>query len=252
MSRKGIKIMGIVNVNDDSFFAQSRVQGRDAFVLRAQQLISEGADILDVGAVSSRPGSALVSEEEEWARLAPALEGWKSLATDIPLSIDTFRSGIIRRAYDTVGPLWINDISAGEWDEGMLPLAAELGLPYIAMHHQGDFNTMHGEFTYGDVVEEVAAWFERFAAKAEKAGISDWICDPGFGFSKSIEDCLRLMDGLPRLQSLGKPILCGISNKRMTRGRDADALLLKAVEGGSTIVRVHDVAHTAELLSTIK
>lgn len=252
MSRKGIKIMGIVNVNDDSFFAQSRVRGRDAFARRAEQLIAEGADIIDAGAVSSRPGSTLVSEEEEWARLAPALEGWKSLATDVPLSIDTFRSGIIRRACETVGPLWINDISAGEWDEAMLPFAAEKGLPYIAMHHQGDFSTMHGEFSYGDVVEEVLAWFERFARRADAAGISDWICDPGFGFSKSIEDCLRLMEGLSRLQSLGKPILCGISNKRMTRGRDADALLLQAVKGGATILRVHDVAHTAELLSTIQ
>ena len=208
------KIMGIINLNSDSFYAPSRAASEEAFRRRTDALLEAGADILDLGAISSRPGATLEDAEEEWARLQPALE---VLAHDYPgvtVSIDTFRASIVLLAYQTIGPFWINDISSGEWDEAMLPVAGRLGLRYIAMHHQGTFETMHQPYTYDDVVESVKQYFRDFAVRAREAGIVDWVLDPGFGFSKSDEDNQTLFDRLDELKTFRRPILVGVSRKR--------------------------------------
>ncbi|MBO4525478.1 MAG: dihydropteroate synthase [Bacteroidales bacterium] len=208
------KIMGIINLNSDSFYAPSRAASEEAFRRRTDALLEAGADILDLGAISSRPGATLEDAEEEWARLQPALE---VLARDYPsvtVSIDTFRASIVLLAYQTIGPFWINDISSGEWDEAMLPVAGRLGLRYIAMHHQGTFETMHQPYTYDDVVESVKQYFRDFAVRAREAGIVDWVLDPGFGFSKSDEDNQTLFDRLDELKTFRRPILVGVSRKR--------------------------------------
>lgn len=208
------KIMGIINLNSDSFYAPSRAASEEAFRRRTDALLEAGADILDLGAISSRPGATLEDAEEEWARLQPALE---VLARDYPgvtVSIDTFRASIVLLAYQTIGPFWINDISSGEWDEAMLPVAGRLGLRYIAMHHQGTFETMHQPYTYDDVLESVKQYFRDFAVRAREAGIVDWVLDPGFGFSKSDEDNQTLFDRLDELKTFRRPILVGVSRKR--------------------------------------
>lgn len=231
--------MGVVNVNDDSFFAESRAEGVEAFESRVRSLLGRGIEIIDVGAVSSRPGAAYVGEAEEWRRLEPALRLWAREFSGKQLSIDTFRSGIVRRAYDLVGDFLVNDISAGAEDPSMLGTVSFLGLPYVAMHRRGDFTTMHNDWHYDDVVEEVLAYFRTFAAQADALDI-DWILDPGIGFSKSSEESLTLLQNLSRFRDeFHRPILVGMADKRITQVVPQDELHRLAVQGGATMLRVH-------------
>lgn len=206
--------MGIVNLNSDSFYAPSRAATEDAFRRRIDALLAQGADIIDLGAVSSRPGAVDPGAEAEWERLAPALETIARHYPDVTVSIDTFRAAVVLLAYQSIGRFWINDISAGEWDEAMLPVAGRLGLRYVAMHHQGTFKTMHDDYRYDDVVESVKQYFRDFALRAKEAGVADWVLDPGFGFSKSDRDNQLLFDRLDELKSFRRPILVGVSRKR--------------------------------------
>lgn len=214
MERGATKIMGIINLNSDSFYAPSRAATADAFRRRADALLARGSDILDLGAASSRPGAEEVDAETEWARLEPALEIAAREYPGVTFSIDTYRASIVLMAYQTLGRFIVNDISAGEWDEAMLPVAGRLGLRYVAMHHQGNFRTMHDPYHYDDVVASVKQYFRDFAVRAKEAGVADWILDPGFGFSKSNEDNQTLFDRLDELKSFRRPILVGVSRKR--------------------------------------
>ena len=246
-----IRILGILNLTPDSFYAPSRTAPGDV-VSVASRMMADGAWALDLGAVSTRPGSAPVSADEEWARLEPALLALRD--SGFTLSVDTFRSEIVSRVYDTVGPFIVNDITAGAYNPGMLPLVGKLGLPYIAMHLHG--NPYTPSETPGDVVEDVTAYFRAFALRAADAGIADWILDPGFGFSKTLEQNWDLLYRLSELQCLGRPVLAGISRKSMLWKRfgitPADALPatqaahLLALQGGATYLRVHDVAEAAQ------
>ena len=236
--RNGVKIMGIVNVNDDSFVGSSRAAGADAARRRICKLLDEGADIIDIGAVSSRPGAAAVSAGEEWSRLAPVLEMVAREFRGYSFSIDTFRASTVAMAYQTIGRLTVNDISCGEWDRAMLPTVGRLGLRYVAMHHQGTFETMHEEYVYENITDSVIEYFRDFSDKARDYGIENWILDPGFGFSKSAPDNLALLDNLDRLKIFHRPILAGISRKRFTAGATA-ALEEKAIVHGATILRTH-------------
>lgn len=263
-----IRIMGIVNLTGDSFYPPSRMLGEDGrldrarFLGRVRQMAAEGADWLDLGACSTRPGSAPVPESEEWERIAPALSALAEEAPElIPLiSVDTFRSGIVCRVYDTVGPFLVNDISGGEADPAMLPLVGSLGLPFVAMHMRGTPQTMDSLTDYPEgVVAAVHHWFEGFAVRAATVGIRDWILDPGFGFAKTPEQNHELLHHLSAFLDFGRPILAGISRKRMVRaglpeGASADKILAEtsrlhriAIAGGATILRVHDVAAAAKL-----
>ena len=248
-----IHLLGIVNLTDDSYYAPSRVQGTDALLERVGKMVEEGMDRVDIGACSTRPGSAPVGVEEEWNRLKPALQAIRKAFPDLPVSIDTYWSVVVERAYNLIGPFMVNDISAGAFDPEMLPLVGKLGLPYIAMHMRGTPETMQSLTDYPKgVTAEVLRYFKAFAKKAAKAGISDWILDPGFGFAKTVEQNWTLLEELDRLQVLQMPILVGISRKSMIYKRfgitpeeslpATQVAHYMALQRGATWLRVHDVA----------
>lgn len=259
-----IKVMGIVNLTDDSFYEGSRTLTAEGkyvesdFMSRVESMLGEGADILDLGACSTRPGSDSVDEDTEWRRLEPALLSLrKTFGTmPVPVSIDTFRPGIIRRAYDIFGPFIVNDISGGS--EMTLALVGSLGLEYIAMHSRGDSRTMQSLTDYDDVTLAVRAFFEDFAKRARAAGIKDWILDPGYGFAKTVAQNWKLLKELPELDVFGKKILVGVSRKSMIWRplviTPSEALPgtqvanLIGLQGGADILRVHDVAETVRTI----
>jgi len=242
-----IQIMAVVNLTPDSFLPSSRVSAEQARE-RICHLREAGADIIDLGAVSTRPGAAPVSISEEWARLHPVLSDWDPA---IPLSVDTTRAEIVRRVYDCVGPFVVNDISAGEDDPEMLPLAGRLGLPYVAMHKRGDPRTMDSLCDYpGGVVPALVAYFSGFARKAETCGITDWVLDPGLGFAKTAEQNWEILEKLDRLRMFDRPILVGAADKRFTAG-DTERAHRLALEHGADILRVHDVAASMATLKEL-
>ncbi len=232
-----VKIMGIVNLTPDSFWAGSRVLPDEA-PRRIAQMFADGADIVDIGAVSTRPGAAPVSVEEEWSRLAPVLEKLDG-GTDI--SIDTTSSLIVRRAFETFGRFTVNDISAGEDDPEMLPVVGELGLPYVAMHKRGTPRTMDACCDYPEgVVAALLEYFEEFGRRAAKCHIDDWILDPGLGFAKTAEQNWEILERLSELRVFGKPVLIGAADKRFTCGDTPKAHRI-AIAHGADILRVHNV-----------
>lgn len=257
-----IRIMGIVNLTADSYYAPSRLlgAGRERLTERVGEMVAEGMDILDLGACSTRPGSEPVGPDVEWARLEPALEAVREAFPDLAISIDTYWSSVVRKAFDRIGPFLVNDISAGEDDPDMLPAVGALGLPYVAMHKRGTPATMQALTDYDDVVSDVLRYFEAFAERAAAHGIHDWILDPGFGFAKTVEQNYRLLDGLGAFRALARPILVGLSRKSMIykplgiTPEEAlpatQALHLAALERGASILRVHDV-HAARETATL-
>ena len=255
MERK-IHIMGIVNLTGDSFYASSRADSATA-VRRVRQMWADGADVVDLGACSTRPGAAQPSQEEEWGRLEPVLRqlaGERESSLLPSISIDTYRSGIVRRAFDIIGPFMVNDISAGAMDSEMLETVGRLGLPYVAMHMRGTPETMQNLTSYEDIVAEVKAYFEDFASRAREAGIREWLLDPGFGFAKTLEQNYELLNGMDRLLSLERPILVGVSRKSMIYKKlgitpeealsATQVVHFAALERGAAWLRVHDVAET--------
>lgn len=255
--------MGIVNLTDDSYYAESRCSCADTAIRRATQLLSEGADIIDLGACSTRPGSQPVGEEEEWRRLAPVLESMKREFPDVRISVDTYWSSVVEKAYDLVGPFIVNDISAGEDDPAMLPTVGRLGLEYIAMHKRGDSVTMQTLTDYKDVVAEVRDYFHKFAIKAGEAGIARWTLDPGFGFAKTVEQNYTLLSNLDTLKidynGFSPRILVGISRKSMIYKLlditpdealpATQALHFAALCRGADILRVHDVKEAVQTVT---
>ena len=243
--------MAIVNLTPDSFWAPSRVRAAQAQE-RIRALCDEGADIIDLGAVSTRPGAAEVSLREEWRRLAPVVRHWDER---VRLSVDTTRAEIVRRVFEHAGPFLVNDISAGEDDEEMLATVGELSLPYVAMHKRGNPRTMDAQTDYPmGVVAELEGYFKDFALKAEKYGIAEWILDPGLGFAKNPEQNWEILEQLERLRRFGRPILVGAADKRFTRTSPpfpfpalpdespTERAHRLALRHGADILRVHDVA----------
>ena len=256
-------IMGIVNINDDSYFCESRALDPESIRARTGKLMEEGADIIDIGACSTRPGSEYISEEDEWKRIDQALAALEEGGLHPRLSIDTFRAGIVQKVYDRVGDFIVNDISAGEEDADMLRTVGRLKLDYIAMHKRGTPKTMQSLCDYEDVVEEIIRYFREFAEKAEQNGIRNWILDPGFGFAKTVEQNYRLLKNLPEIkEALDRKILVGISRKSMITKylgiatEDAlpatSALHLYSMFCGADILRVHDVKEAAQVLKLYK
>ena len=260
-TNRQIDIMGIVNLTDDSYFAKSRCTSPDQALALAARHIADGASILDVGAVSTRPGACPVSEDEEWRRLAPVLETLRREFPAVRISVDTTSASVVEKAYGLIGDFIVNDISAGEDDRMMLQTAGRLGLTYIAMHKRGNPRTMQQLTDYGDVVADVRLYFEQFASKAKENGIRDWILDPGFGFAKTLEQNYALLRSLGCFRNIdgGRKLLVGISRKSMIYKAleiSPEAALpatqvvhLRALENGADILRVHDVAEAARTLS---
>jgi len=260
--------MGIVNLTDDSFFAGSRVLSSEGslneelLLERTEKMLSEGASIIDLGACSTRPGSEPVPEYLELYRLKTALSILKDAFPSAAFSIDTFRSKVVENLYDSFGSFWVNDISSGEASPGMLPLVGSLGLTYIAMHMRGTPATMQSMTDYEDVAGEVLKYFEAFSARAEEAGIKDWILDPGFGFAKTAEQNYELLSRLGEFRCLGRPILVGLSRKSFIykplgiSAEDAlsatQVLNFAALQGGATLLRVHDVAEAVRTVKLFK
>lgn len=236
-------IMGIINLTPDSFFPDSRCSVQDA-AARMARMLDDGADIIDIGAVSTRPGAGDVGTEEEWRRLSPVLP----MLEGVRFSVDTTSAEIVRRVFREAGPFIVNDISAGEDDPEMLPAVAGLGLEYVAMHKRGNPRTMDSLCSYPrGVVAELAGYFQNFADRAEALGIRNWVLDPGFGFAKTEEQNLELLERLGEFKTLGRPILVGIADKRFTHG-DTEKYHRIALQNGADILRVHDVAAAKKLV----
>ncbi len=255
---RNISIMGIVNITDDSFYQGSRFSSADTALEKIGKMLEEGADIIDIGACSTRPGAEMVGPELEWKRLRPVLEVLMRLYPNTQVSVDTCWSAVVEKVHDLVGDFIVNDISAGEDDPGMLPVVGKLGLRYIAMHKRGTPRTMH-EFTdYESVTEDVVAYFNRFSEKAAANGIKSWVLDPGFGFAKSIDQNYQMLRELDRFREVRcgdesvPDILVGVSRKSMIYKMfditpeeslpQTQVLHLVALQKGADILRVHDVA----------
>ena len=244
--------MGIVNLTDDSFYAGSRCADVQSAVARITRMVEEGADIIDLGACSTRPGSAPVGPEEEWRRLEPVLSAVRDGFPDLRISIDTYWSSVVRKAYDLIGSFIVNDISAGEDDSSMLETVGRLGLTYAAMHKRGTPVTMQSLTDYYDVTEEVMSYFAAFSVKAHEAGIDDWIVDPGFGFAKTTDQNWQLARDLAGFKKFGRPLLVGVSRKSMIYKKFSispeeslpavQVLHMHSLINGADILRVHDVA----------
>ena len=254
-------LMGIVNVTPDSFSDGGRFLGVDAAVAHARKLVDEGANFLDIGGESTRPGAEPASEAEEIARVIPVIEAiWRE--TDVLISVDTMKPAVARAAVAAGACMW-NDVTALSWSPDSLATAAELGCDVILMHMQGEPRTMQKRPRYHDVVAEVAAFL---AARAEAAMDADvrpariWV-DPGFGFGKTAAHNLALVRGLPQFAALGFPVVFGASRKssipkiagdRSSAGQrlgGSIALALAAAKGGAAMLRVHDVAETKQALA---
>ena len=241
------KIMAVVNLTPDSFHAPSRVASGQVRA-RVEELLAQGADIIDLGAVSTRPGAPEVPLDEEWRRLAPVVMYWDA---GVPLSVDTTRAEIVRRVYECAGPFLVNDISAGEDDPRMLETAGRFGLPYVAMHKRGSPRTMDALTDYPEgIVPALAAYFRDFALRAEDAGIGEWVLDPGLGFAKTAAQNWEILERLGELQSLGRPVLIGAADKRFTGG-DTERAHRLALQHGAHILRVHDVSAARETILQI-
>lgn len=247
-----IKIMGIVNLTPDSFWAPSR-SSIDNSIPRIASMVTDGADMIDLGAVSTRPGAGDVSVEEEWRRLEPTLKSLADRAVveqyglaGVEFSIDTTSSEIVRRAFDTLGRFIVNDISAGEDDPEMLGTVASLGLPYVAMHKRGNPRTMDSKCEYpAGVVSALKDYFVDFSRKALEIGVNDWILDPGLGFAKTEAQNWEILENLEAFAEIGKPILIGAADKRFTHG-DTEKANRLAISHGADILRVHDVKSAME------
>lgn len=253
-----IDIMGIINLTDDSYFAESRCVDVSAAVEKAGSMLAEGATIIDVGACSTRPGSLPVGADVEWERLQPVLKAIKDKYPDARISVDTYWADVVQKVYDLIGDFIVNDISAGEGDASMLPLVGRLGLTYIAMHKRGTPENMQSLTDYDDVVHDVVAYFRQFAQKAAGHGIRSWILDPGFGFAKDVEQNYQMLARLDEFRSLDVPVLVGVSRKSMIYRKfgitpeealpATQVLHMKALQSGADIFRVHDVA---EIVRTV-
>lgn len=250
-------VMGILNATPDSFYAGSRQQSEADVVKRIETIISEGGALIDVGGYSSRPDAADVSEADEWARLEPVLSRLQRDYPQVPVSVDTFRSAIARRAVEEYGVAMINDISGGSLDEGMYATIATLGVPYVLMHMRGTPRTMQQQTDYDDVVEAVMMYFASELRTLRRLGVVDVILDPGFGFAKTLDQNYTLMRALSEFEArFEEPLLVGISRKsmiyRLLGGTPDDSLNgttvlhTYALMHGANILRVHDVRAAVE------
>lgn len=257
-------VMGILNVTPDSFYADSRtpMAEPERIAQRVRQMLAEGADIIDVGAYSSRPGADDISPLEEMRRLEVALSTVREVAPEVYVSVDTFRSEVARQCVEHFGVDLINDISGGVLDRAMPKVVARLGVPYIIMHMKGNPETMQTAPEYQDVLAEVLEFLARQQQRFFDAGGKDVIIDPGFGFGKTLQHNYRLMDRLQDFHELHAPLLVGVSRKSMiyklleTTPQDAlngtTVLHTIAMMKGAHILRVHDVQAAIEARTLVE
>ncbi len=261
MSLDTPKVMGIINVTPDSFYSGSRCGDRAAVRARVREMRSEGADILDIGGYSSRPGAQDVSPEEEYRRLAEGLAAIREEWPEAIVSVDTFRAAVARRCVEDWKVDIINDIGGGTLDPEMFPAVADLGVAYVLMHTRGTPATMRNLTDYEDVTAEVLEDLAFKADRLREAGVADVIIDPGFGFAKTVEQNFRMLAELDVFHEIGAPVLAGVSRKTMiwktlgiTPEESADGtqvLHTVALMNGADILRVHDVKPAVQAVRLI-
>ena len=254
-------VMGIINVTPDSFYSGSRVNDERSLIERVRQMLDEGADVLDVGACSTRPGSEQVDALQEMERLQWALGVMRREAPDAIISVDSYRADVARRCVEEWGADIINDISGGLIDEAMFATVAELQVPYVLMHMRGTPETMSSLTDYDNVAADVLEWMARRIDELRQLGVADVIADPGFGFAKTQEQNYELLARLDAFHALNAPLLVGVSRKRMIYtplGCTADEALngttvinTIALQQGAHILRVHDVKAAVEAVRLI-
>jgi dihydropteroate synthase len=255
------KVMGIINITPDSFYKGSRVTEEKDIIMSAGNMIKEGADILDIGGYSSRPGAAEVSQEEEKSRVINAIRLIRKEFPEAILSVDTFRSEIADEAVSGLGVHIINDISGGEADPEMFNIVRRLNVPYIIMHMKGNPSTMQKNPFYDDVVAEILEWFSQRIVRLQADGVKDIIIDPGFGFGKTVNHNFEMLQRLGDFSVAGLPVMVGLSRKSMiwkTLSITPDDALngtsvLNAVAllNGADILRVHDVREAVQTVRLI-
>ena len=259
------KVMGVLNITPDSFFQGSRKQTEKEITERVQQIVLEGADIIDIGGYSSRPNAAFVSEQEESERLRFGLEILFKEAPDAIVSIDTFRANVAKICVEDYGVSIINDISAGELDDKMFDTVAALQVPYIIMHMRGTPQSMMEQIQYNHLLKDIFLYFAEKVNTLHQKGVNDIWIDPGFGFSKTTDQNYEVLNKLEQFRIFELPILVGFSRKTMIReviqvsADDAltgtTALNMFSLTQGANILRVHDVkdaAQTVRLFNKIK
>jgi dihydropteroate synthase len=248
-------VMGILNINSDSFYTGGRFQNIEAIIMKAEQMIEEGADIIDIGGQSTRPGSERITAEEELQRVLPVIEMLIKKSVKVLLSIDTYYASVAKAAIHA-GASVVNDISAGEMDKNMIDTVASMGVPYVCMHLKGVPETMHLNIEYENIITEVLDFFIKKINECRLAGIKDVIIDPGFGFGKTIQHNLILLKNLSVFKMMGKPIMAGLSRKSTiykilhTTAEESlngsTVLNTIALQNGADILRVHDVKEARE------
>ena len=251
-------VMGIINVNDNSFYSASRANTTDLVLATASKMLHEGATILDLGAMSSKPGSAIISIDEELNLILPAVEAVKKYFPEAIISVDTLRSKVAKEVIQA-GASMINDISAGTFDSDMMKLVSSFHVPYIMMHMKGLPSDMQQNPLYEDVVMEITRFFVLKIQQAKEQGIVDIVIDPGFGFGKTLDHNYQIMKKLEVLQIFDLPVMAGISRKSMIwrpLNTNADsaingttALHMYALQKGARILRVHDVKEAMECIT---
>lgn len=251
------RVMGILNVTPDSFFDGNKYTVAAKIKARVAVMISEGVDIIDIGGISTRPKSILISEKEELKRVLLAVEIIASNFPDTIISIDTFHAAVARTCVQS-GAHLVNDISAGNFDKKMLDTVIELGVPYIMMHQKGSFSTMHQSYVYKNLLKEMIQYFSEKIRYLHSNGLNDILIDPGFGFSKSVEQNFHLLKNLSLLEILEVPILVGISRKSMINKilkttpevalNGSTVLNTLALQNGASILRVHDVKQAKQAI----
>ena len=253
-------VMGILNVTDDSFYDGGRYLSSDTILAKVEQMLSEGATIIDIGAQSSRPGAKAIDAQLEKERLVSVIRSVKQHFPSVIISVDTYRAEIAKACVE-VGADIINDISAGNLDDKMLDVVVDLNIPYIMMHMQGTPEHMQNNPTYSDINTQVFSFFKQKIETLKQKGFEKIIIDPGFGFGKALEHNYELLSGLHELKKLGSPILVGLSRKSMIYKlldnnptealNGTTAVNVIALLSGASILRVHDVKEAIECIKIV-
>lgn len=249
-------VMGIVNITPDSFYDGGKMMDETTMLQSVEKMIEEGVSIIDVGAVSTRPGAENVSTKQELARLLPSLQAIRKAFPDVAISVDTFRSWVAVRVIDEIGPVIVNDISGGTLDSKMFETIAQLQVPYILSHIQGTPRDMQDNPDYEDLIKDISTYFAQSMKKLSKLGVKDIILDPGFGFGKTLDHNFELLNRLDSFKVFQLPVMAGLSRKSMIwKALEVDpkealngttVANTLALMGGTDILRVHDVKEAVE------
>ena len=253
-------VMGILNITPDSFYDGGKYTTEKEWMQKAEEIVEEGGKIIDLGAISTRPGAKEITEKEEKNRLLPALKSIRKKFPDTTISVDTYRSEIAKAAVDE-GADMINDISGGTMDGKMFKTISELNVPYVLMHIKGTPQNMQQNPDYDDVIEEIATFFRDQILKLNDHGFDDIILDPGFGFGKSISHNYRILRKLRAFSVMGYPVVAGLSRKSMINRvlnippeealNGTTILNTIALLNGANILRVHDVKEAVEAIALV-